>query len=230
MQTIIKTPVKTEIKPGPGNQTESVKTHPAFGLVRFSRVTGGDSKLFGSELVSGSFIRLTITKACEIWRLSSKSFFGGDTVAEVDMTASQFAELITTMNIGSGVPGTLRFVDGKQVDDFDDQTTVHEMIKEDIKKDTKEISDLAHSLAVELKDTLDQTNLSKAKKEALMEIVFRIRQAIDSNMPFVLDQYQKAAQKINTNAKAELEAFVTARVTALGIQSLVDSNQKKIES
>ncbi len=199
------------------------KRHPAFGLVGLSRRSGGHDRLFGSELNSGQTISLHISQAEEHWHLSEKRYYAKNIpMIEVEMTPSQFAELITTMNIGQGVPCTIRYADGAQVPNFVDADTLHDKIKEDLSKDTREVNDLVKKLQSDLEEVLASTGLSKAKKDVLTSTMNRIRQQVTSNMPFVLDQYHEAVDKVTASAKAEVEAYITHAVTSLGLKSLED--------
>jgi len=210
---------KVSIHDAPGGDKETRKEHPAFGLVQFTRIQGG-SRLFGSELNSHSFIQLEIKEATENYHLHRKTYSEGRLVARCDMTAAQFAELLTTMNVGSGVPCTIRFGKDGHVPDFTDGETVHDLILKDIEADTKGLSDLAAKLEAEAKAILEESGLSQAKRNRLTCIMAKIRQQIDDNMPFVLDQYQRAVAKTTSAGKAELDAAVTHAAMALGVESL----------
>ncbi len=202
---------------------EITKTHPSFGMVSFSRISGGDNRLFGSELVSNSFIRLSLTEGEEIWSLHSKRWHGRKHIVELDLSASQFAELLTSMNVGSGVPCTIRFRerDG-QIPMFIDSDTLSEQIKEDLKADVKGIAELVKKLRSELNTVLAESSLSKANKARLTSVAETIEREITANMPFVLEQYVEATEKVTASAKAEVDAFLTHAATKLGFQSLQD--------
>ncbi len=202
------------------------KTHPAFGMACFHRISGNPGRLFGSEITSlGTSIQLTIAQGEDHWHLHEHWFHGGKTIAEIEMTPAQFAELLTSMNVGGGVPCTIRYANGEEVPGFEDEDTLHKLIKDDLKADTKELSGLAGKLSAELDTILAETSLSKAKKERLTGIVAKLRQAIDSNMPFVLAQYVEAVEKVTANAKAEVDSFVTHTLTTLGMDSLKQIKQ-----
>jgi predicted transcriptional regulator len=205
----------------------TIKTHPAFGQVSFSRVSG-DSKLFGSEISSGTFIRCTIHESEEHWHLHQKWYYPDKIIAEFDLSPNQFAELLTTMNFRGGVPCTIRVKNNQSVEDFIDSETVHELIKEDIKQSSKDLSEEVKRLEKEMMEILDKSTLSKVSKKVLMDIVSSLKRTINDNMPFILTQYQEATDKIQSSAKAEVDAFVTHTITQLGLKKLGDL-QKQIE-
>ena len=97
---------------------DGYESHPAWGMVEFSRVEhGGPCRLFGSSLTNhGTTIIL------RVWEASRKHDCGQDwyhgsirkELIAVEMSAAQFAGLLTTMNVGNGVPCTIRHVQGVQ--------------------------------------------------------------------------------------------------------------------
>ena len=48
---------------------------------------------------------------------------------------------------------------------------------------------------------------------------------IRSNVPFVLESFQEATEKVVTHAKAEVEAFTTTRVMAAGVKAIQGQNE-----
>jgi len=94
---------------------ELTERHESFGLVGFSRVQGS-THLFGSHLERHHhFIVLRVHRAQVVH--SSLGYDrhrtdGRVPIVEVEMSAAQFAEAITTMNVGEGVPCTIRSVEG----------------------------------------------------------------------------------------------------------------------
>lgn len=209
----------------PGDKFD-VKTHPAFGMLRFARINGSSGRLFGSELESGHFIRLTLCPGEEHWHLHEKRYMStSKTLVEVDLTASQFAELITTLNSGCGVPCTVRRVNGVEQPNFIDEDTLSNKIKADLADDVKTITGLVNQLKAEAQATLDESGLGKARKEKVMELIYRIQREVSANMPFVLDQYTEAVDKVTASVKAEVDSFVTHVTTQLGIESLKKLNE-----
>ena len=89
---------------------EEVEAHPCYGMISVHRQTGGHTKLFGSPLDSHpSTIAITIREAERHHNLSSDWFFARKPIIEIDLSPMQYAEMITTPNVGSGVPCTIRY-------------------------------------------------------------------------------------------------------------------------
>lgn len=83
-------------------------THPSYGTLLFSRRTGAKEALFGSSIQHRDTICMTLHHASIERGLNRDWIHGDKVIAEVEMSYSQFAEAITSMNIGTGVPVTVQ--------------------------------------------------------------------------------------------------------------------------
>lgn len=221
------TPVKVTVEKDGPFSGKIVKTHPAFGMARFSRVSGSSGQLFGSEIEHQSFIRFTLGPGESHWLLHEQHYHAplNPRHVEIDFSSAQFAELITAMNVGMGVPCTIRVLNSQQVSGFEDTDNLHEQIKDDIKADTKEIVDTARQLEKQLGAMLDDSKVPKAKQEALRQLAAKIVRDLGSNMPFILDQYTEAAEKVKAKCAAEVDAIYTHAVQKLGLERLEQLQQ-----
>jgi hypothetical protein len=217
--------VTEETGPMPGQR----KTHPAYGTLRFSRVQGDCGKLFGSEINHMGYIEMTLQQAEEVRGLSHSWYHGhGRALCSVKMSAAQFAEIITSMNIGSGVPVTIDYLDDAvgQRPGIADDSTLHDTIKRKIKAKTEKVVDSASDLEKQLGAMLADSKLPKTKQEALRALAATITRELGANMPFVLDQYQESAEKVAAKAKAELDAYTTSVIHRLGEKALAALNEQ----
>ncbi len=207
----------------------TVKTHPAYGILGFSRVSGGPGKLYGSEIHHNSYIEMRLVPG-EEHRTSSYTHHMGrmKPLVCVRMSHSQFAEAITSMNIGSGVPVTIDFIDDAigQRPLIDDKTTLHKKVKAELSKEAKDAMADAEKLETLVRETLASSKLSKAAQKEVVDAVTRLTSSIRSSMPYVVESYQEAAEKVGANAKAELDAFATMVVTKLGTKALAALNEE----
>lgn len=86
------------------------KEHPSYGIIRIARssVSGRGTALFGSSIMHNNVIRLTITPGVMERDANEDRFFPKermkDRLIEVEMSYTQFAEAITSLNMGQGVP------------------------------------------------------------------------------------------------------------------------------
>lgn len=202
---------------------EAVDQHPSYGIIRFSRHNGDPGRLFGSALQrQGSFVRMTVTEGECIHHLAYDRYHGKrDLLLEVDLSSAQFAELLTTMNHGDGVPCTLRSLQGKRIPPPPaDRRVETEKVRDSFRAG---LSDLVQSMRQQrerLKDLLAKKTIGVADRAEICSMIERLHMEVESNVPFVLDQFEEAAERVITHAKAEVESFTTQAVMSAGLKAL----------
>jgi len=79
--------------------------HPSYGQLSFNRVTShAGVALYGSDLKHNTIIKMELKHSVKRRGINHDWYFGNQTITEVTMSQNQFSELITSMNMGDGVP------------------------------------------------------------------------------------------------------------------------------
>jgi hypothetical protein len=193
--------------------------HESYGLVGFSRVTGSPGPLFGSSIQHHNFVRMRVMRAGRTRDLNRYWYSGRENIVEVDLSPTQFADLLTSMNVGEGVPCTLRYVGGNRMDPCPAVDQRQEFVDE-FDADVRRVMTSAAKLAEEAAVLLKQPKVNKADLTRLNALLAKLMQDIQSNLPFVHSQFNEAMDKTVTEAKGEVEAFVQNKIVSLGIESL----------
>ena len=204
---------------GPFGESEE---HQSWGMLQFSRVThGGPTRLFGSSLDNhATTVVLSLWQGRRSHHLSEDWFSGGDELAKVELSAAQFAGLLTTMNIGHGVPCTIRRLDGKEMPEPPEDLRESERARESFGADVEALMGKLTGLLEQSAKALEQGVPTAAARKDIRARIASVVQDIRLNLPFVLRQFDRATERITTAAKAEVDAFVTQAATALGIERL----------
>ncbi len=199
--------------------SSKAEKHPAYGMIGISRVSGSTS-LFGSEVDHNSFIKLEVKRAERHRDLAHDWYFGRGLVCEVWMSHAQFAEAITTLNVGDGIPCTIRQVEGGarcELPPEDNRAAVFEQELKDSAKETA--SDLRKVLAglaaLAEKDRIGKTELRELVKELSQAIC-----GITSTLPWLEKQFREEMERTVQRAKTEVEAFVTGAIHRAGLEAL----------
>jgi len=208
------------------------KTHPSYGTVLFSRrhKGGGKVRLFGSPLSDhATTVTLTIYEAEIGHDLSRDRIHGGDSIIEVELSAAQFAELLTTMNVGCGVPCTIcqRQGVGRIKDPPHDEIEI-DRVQDSFVGRIEEIRKRVKEKSKQMKELLKKRALSKADKDEIQWIVDKIMQDVESNWPYVVDQFNKATERIVVAAKSEIDAFVTTAAQVTGLKQLQEMSKNSL--
>lgn len=208
---------------------EIEETHPSFGMIQLHRTSGGAKRrLFGSSIRDHAHtVRLTITdNAIRKHSLSSDSYSASfkNEVVEVEMSAAQFAEFLTTQNVGFGIPCTVTRKLGKRVEPIPELEVETDKIRTGFEAKMRTTAVGLKKARDSARAVIDAAKLSqKGKDELYKQLVGPIDQAITEltlNAPFVMDMFEEATERITKTAKAELDALVTHAIVVTGIEAL----------
>jgi hypothetical protein len=219
---------KTSKKPDTGvnrkeiYDDEKVFAHESYGMVLFSRLTGHSGRLFGSSLPDqGSFIRLRVVRADRRHHLGRDWYHGDQKVLmELDLSNVQFAELLTTMNHGSGVPCTLRYAEGRQMEKPPEERLEAQQVRDDFKEKLAQVARNMQESMTKIEEILSKKNVGQGDRKMVHDLLGLIKQDVQSNMPFWLKSFHEATGKIVASAKTEIDAFLTNAVMSAGYKAL----------
>ena len=221
-------PISREELDGPLGEYE--ETHPAFGQVSFHRVQGHPGKLYGSNLDDHhTFITLEVKTSKRVHH-GNDWHFSKDLLIEVNLSAAQFAELLTTMNVGSGTPCTLRYVapNGQgeipeiPMDQESEASRVEEQFRERLRK---KVEKLKHN-ENEIQKILEKKNIGKKDRETIKALVYESYRFFVDAAPYAVQTFSEATQKLVSSAKAEVDAFITSVVQKAGMEALVEQSKQ----
>lgn len=204
-------------------KTEEVLRHPSFGLVGLSRRSGSISPLFGSNIQHSQTITLTIKRAENNRKLNNDFYHGIEDLIEIEMSGSQYAELVSSFNIGDGIPCTIRQLGRHSYPDPPYESPVDVFQREFETKMQNLGKECASLVEDSVKMLKDKPTINKADRDFLLNSIRKLIQEVTSNTPFVSQQFNESMEKTISQAKNEIETFVTNRITALGIDAVKDN-------
>ena len=204
-----------------------IYTHPSYGMVRFSRSQGGGFTLFGSSVQHNHTISLVICEAERKRNLHCDWYHAKQELIEIRMSPVQFAELVSSLNCGDGVPCTIERVVG---DEFNNKTRrfrpsppqEHKRaeFENEFKDDIKEVAARSKKLAATINSVLAKKTLTQADRKDVAKMLSMLLQHIESNMPFVLTQFNEQIERTVVEAKGEIDAAMTHLLVRLGTEKL----------
>jgi hypothetical protein len=201
------------------------ETHSSYALLSFSRSSRGGlgASLFGSSIKHNETIRMEVKPAAIERSLNTDWYYStGKDYLEVEMSYSQFAEAITSMNMGSGIPVTLRYLDGKRMPDPNFENK-RQQFENEVKEKMNVLGSKLSKLTVEAEDILtNKKSLNKGDREVILNQIKSLQQEIKSNIPFIQSMFNEQMDKTVNEAKGEIEAFTQNKIHSLGIEKLED--------
>lgn len=204
-----------------------VQEHPAYGRVSLTHPSGGNTEMFGSDIIHNERISLRIDFAYEetaygLPHYQSQPQNRGGRVVELEMTAYQWANLVASHS-GNGVPCTLRYVTPNGVGTLpliEGQNTNEEQAN-------REIEQLLRSMMARHSEGVDALRAlvakGKATKKELTEALALV-QNVHSKLPevtaYALETFKENSEVIVAKANAEVEASISNLVTRTGLKTL----------
>lgn len=201
--------------------------HESFGVVQINRVTSSKAQsLFGSKIRHNNLVSLSIKHATRERSLSNEWVYAGEEIVEVVMSAAQFAEAITSLNHGTGVPVTINHLHNKGMAECPD-VPVREEFEEDFKAGVKEAFNDIEMLVGMAQELQDKKTINKADRKVFSEVAERIQRVLTSNVPFVQAQFHEMLDQAVTEAKAEVEAHAQNVINGLAQKGIELSEEQK---
>lgn len=198
-------------------------SHPSYGTLAFSRRNGARTPLFGSSIEHMDTIAMTLYHADITRDLHYDSIYGKKKIVEVEMSYSQFAEVITSMNMANGVPVTIRWteMDGRIPDcDF---VSKREQFVNEFKEKRKETTEESQQIIQDVAVLFDKKKtLTKADKQEILKKLSKLSMEIGCNMDFIADQFNEQMDKTVMEAKGEIESFCQNKINSIASTALVE--------
>lgn len=200
------------------------QTHESFGMLQFNRAhCSTPMALFGSSIQHRDIIRLVIRKGKVIRMLNSDHYVHGDDIIELEMSYSQFAEAITSMNQGSGVPVTLRWIQGEGRLSDCPYVGKRKEFEAELQSNLSRVNTQANELIGEVEAIFNKSSINKKDREEVMSKLYALSRQINGDREFIYKQFNEQMDKTEVEAKAEIEAFMANKINAIASSALVDN-------
>lgn len=191
-----------------------VERHESFGTISFSRISGShNDPLFGSSITHNNMVMMEVHEAERRRHLHREWIHEGRLLLRLMLSPSQFAEAMINLNVGGGTPATLEYVvgDGKQRREPPPNPRVREQFD-------AEVGETVRDVVKRIDDAIEA-----ARRVGDKDRLKSIRQQLLANLPFLEEQFARQMDKTVTEAKAEVEAFITAREQYMGVEAIQSS-------
>ena len=205
---------------------ENKESSPAYGMLLFSRVSGGDPNLFGSSVEHNHKISLTLRTGQVKRNLNEDWYLGDKTLFNVEMSYTQFAELISSMNVGSGVPVTIRFIKGEGEMPPVIPVSKRKQFIDEFESNNKDSNKQILALIEKVKAIFSEKRALKAsEKQAVLNDLHQLSMMVDSHNTFIAKQFNETMEHISGEAKGEIEAFFDNKIRQLAAESFLEKGQ-----
>jgi hypothetical protein len=188
------------------NDRGRIRRHPAFGSITLTTVSSSrEDVLNGSDVRHSQCITLRINSADSVESESGTEFMhAGQNQIEVDLTALQLGQLLSSMNRGDGVACTIRSIAGERLPRISavrdvagtvdaNQVASFNKLKADIKAASERIE--------------TEAGLSKTKRAELTRMLGNIAERITGSAAYYQEQLTRHVEASIADAKADIAMF-----------------------
>ena len=197
-------------------EEETRETHPSFGMVSASRVTG-TKQLFGVSHPQMHFVRVCVHEGERVSSHVRDMYMQGARLIEFDMSEVQWASLIASMNT-DGTPCTLAACNnGKYVSRGTppDRAPRGDKLKSDVVERMRMAIDDIKGAITRLNESLD----GPARKGDLRAVKADLESAlmqVEQNIPYFISRVHEEIEQEIGRGKGEIEAYALHRLRQLG--------------
>lgn len=198
---------------------------------QFSDGWGDGVALFGSSIRHNDTIRLSISKGVLERHNNEDHHYTAAALknqyVEVEMSYTQFAEAITSLNKGGGVPVAVLTANGQRMAPCPYENK-QKLMRNEFKALTREVAQGIDQSTKQVADLLEnKKTLSKADRDFILSTMHSVSINIRENIPFVNEMFAEQMDKTVTEAKGEFESFLRNKMNSIALAALAE-NQKKI--
>lgn len=211
---------------GSGND-RVIQEHPAYGRITLTHPSGGNTEMFGSDIIHNERIALRIDLGYEetaygIPNYRSQPQSRGGRVVELEMTAYQWAGLVASHS-GNGVPCTLRYITPHGTGSLpliDGQNTSTQQANREIEGSLKAMMKRHEEGLLALSALIEKGKATKKELQAAMEKFQNIHSKLPEVTAFALSTFTEHSETVMARANAEIEASLNSLITRTGIKAL----------
>lgn len=197
------------------------ESHPAFGMIGLSRITCSPPHvMFGSAVKHGHMIALSIKTAERHTDIYHEWFSGRKSIIEVLITGNQLADMLTSMNVGEGVPCTINYANGDYVSNIPPQPTLKEESQAQMAEKITEALKDSETLLARMEAMLKEGISKKADKEHFQSCIVQLRNKMSGGMKFAGECFDEKVEKMVSHAKGEVESFINQKIVSAGLKAL----------
>lgn len=200
--------------------------HKSWGMVGFYHNFGSGRELFGSDVTNHNTIRLTVKHAVKHRELGRDWTMGDDIICEVELSALQFAELLTNMNMGDGVPCTIKYTREDGYVDYKSEKSKIEVIQEERSAEIDEASLNLQEVINELTELISNKKIPKTiGGELLHKLKVATSNLEGSNYEFYKKQAFNEVAQMVVEAKSQISEHINHKIYSVGLEHLINASE-----
>lgn len=181
--------------------------HPAFGMIGASRVSSGGATLFQSDIQHQHTVMVRIKGASRRRDLNHDYVYAENEIIEIEMSEAQWASFVSTMNVGDGVPCTIRHQGRQWTPELPFQPRMAESMAE-----VRGAADKAMRTVLKAFE-----NYAEHRTKGNLQSLEHAIRNLPANLTFASRSMEEHAENVVQRARADVEAMMLTKAKQLGI-------------
>lgn len=203
-------------------EKEKIYKGANIGVITINNIQSNGTKLVGSNIPSNNYVSMTISTG-EI----KKSEYGTshhsskDHIITVEMTHSQWSELISSFGIGGGKLCTIERRDGIDVPQEYVEPNLNSQTKKNIRKKIESLMEEFLEESGEINDILNnKKSINKGDREIIKKKISKMNMELLSNLPFLTEIIEENLEKKTEEATSQFKNNVYHSLVSMGIDEI----------
>lgn len=195
----------------------------SWGTIVFNRCYGGGgTELFGSDIKNNTYIELTIKHAQKCRSLGRDFTMGDDTVVQVKLSPLQFSELLTNMNVGDGVPCTIKYTQKDGFIEYKSEKRKIEIISAEREKATDTQIETLKTIYDNIVNLLNTNKIPKTQGREIVDKLSCVLNFLENGgSDFLRKQSNEEIENMILEAKTQVSDYVNTKIFSVGLEKLL---------
>jgi hypothetical protein len=116
----------------------------------------------------------------------------------------------------------------QEIEQVPEQISNNQLLQNEFKEKTIGIVSSLKDKRAEISALLDKPSLNKKDRTLIEKALDKSIMEIDSNLPYMMEQFRDLTEKVVQSAKTEVDFFITQAVSQTGLESLKEIKLKSL--
>lgn len=202
-------------------ENKKYETHRSWGMIGVARCSGGGNGFFQSDIHCGEYIQLTIKTAQKQRSLNKDWVMGDEILCQVKLTPMQWAEMLTLMNYGDGVPCTIQYTEKDGYVKFQQEEDKLELLLKETDEKVDKGKEYIKSVETKIINLANEKKISKKVAEELLYELGNANSCLGGHsIDFIKKQAREQIENMTVQAKANITAYVDNKIYSTGLKEL----------
>lgn len=213
------------------------QSHPSFGMIGVSRVSG-QAAMFDSDVKHGHYIQITIHEAKKIRTgFTHEHVHAQKELMQVRMSFAQFAQMITTQNVGVGTPCTIHYAKGDEKEPYatrwggrpdppDPKPFIDRFKGVGKERADRILSSITRATAMVESLLAGTEKPTKANLKTAADALASAHQDVKSNLPYLMECLDEEMENKLANAVTEFESYVAGSLQEKGLEVMREQTMR----